>query len=119
MDHYPNDCDCHEQINKAQAWKNPSRAQVLQEAERLITGDRNVTYGSPIENFTNIGEMWTTRLRHKLKDGEEILPSDVADLMVLVKIARNIANPKRDNYVDGAGYFACGYECLEEEENAD
>lgn len=96
-----------------------SRGSVLLEARTLITGDRNVTYGSPVQNFKNIGEMWTTRLKHKLKDGETISGSDVADMMVLVKVARNIAQPKRDNYTDGAGYFACGYENLvaEQDEN--
>lgn len=94
------------------------RAEILREAEKLITGDRNVTYGPPTENLTNIAELWTTRLRHKLKDGETIKPSDVADFMILVKMARNVAQPKRDNWVDAAGYAACGWECFEEE-NAD
>lgn len=86
------------------------RAEVLREAESLITGDRNETYGTPTENFTNIAELITTRFRHKLKDGETITATDVADIQILVKIARNIAQTKRDNFVDIAGYAACGYE---------
>lgn len=93
------------------------RAEILREAEELTTGDRNVTYGPPTENFENIGELWTTRLGHKLKDGETITASDVADLMVLLKIARNIAQPKRDNWVDAAAYAACGFECYEVEQS--
>lgn len=86
------------------------RAGVLREAEQLITGDRNVHYGEPTDNFRNIGELWTTRIRHKLKDGEVLTGADVADFQMLVKLARNIAQTKRDNYVDIAGYAGCGYE---------
>lgn len=88
----------------------PPRVEVLEEAAGLIDGDRNVTYGTPTQNFTNIGELVTTRLKHKLKDGERITASDVADIQILVKVARNIAQTKRDNYVDIAGYAGCGWE---------
>lgn len=99
----------------ANQWPPPppqstERGDVLDEAKSLITGDRNVTYGSPTENFHNIAEFWTTRLSHKLKEGESISGFDVADLMALLKIARNVVSPKRDNAVDGAGYLACGWE---------
>ena len=93
------------------------RASVLREAESLITGDRNVSYGSPTQNFKNIAALWTTRYAHKLKDGEAFTGSDVADAMILLKVARNIAQPKRDNAVDLAGYAACGYEALLDEQN--
>lgn len=89
--------------------KTPRR-EVLEEAADLIDGDRNETYGTPTQNFTNISELWSTRFRHKLKDGEVLTPADVADAMILLKVARNIAQVKRDNYVDLAGYAACGYE---------
>lgn len=91
--------------------KTPRR-ELLEEAADLIDGDRNVTYGSPVQNFTNIADMWTTRLKHKMKPGEKITAVDVADLMVLLKVARNIANTKRDNFADAAGYAACGYEAM-------
>lgn len=92
----------------------PPRSGVLLEAESLINGERNIAYGKPTQNFDNIGEFFTTRLRHKLKDGERITAPDVADLMILLKLARSIANPKRDNYVDIAGYAGCGWECQDE-----
>lgn len=95
-------------VNKAA--KNTPRESVLFEAAGLITGDRNVSYGTPTQNFTNIAEMWTTRLRHKLAPGEEITATEVGDLMILLKIARNVASVKRDTYVDLAGYAGCAYE---------
>lgn len=91
------------------------RASVLREAESLITGDRNKAYGSPTQNFTNTAEIWTALLRHKLKDGETISPAEVASLMIGLKLARTVGEPKRDNWVDMAGYAGCGYETSEVE----
>ena len=97
------------------------RGEVLLEARSLITGDRNETYGTPTQNFTNIAELWTTLIKHKLKDDEAITPSDVADLMVALKLARNVTKRQRDSYTDMAGYAACGYEAWlsEQEPNED
>ena len=85
----------------------PARAEVLREAERLITGDRNQTYGEPMENFENIASLFNTFLRYKLKDEAEITPGDTAGLMILVKLAREMSGPKEDNKLDIAGYAAC------------
>lgn len=93
----------------------PERASVLVEARQLITGDRNKTYGSPTENFSNTAAIWNALLRHKLKPGEEITATEVATLMVGLKLARTVAQPKRDNFVDMAGYAACGAETMLEE----
>lgn len=92
----------------------PPRADVLDEAKGLITGDRNRAYGSPTANFTNTAEIWTALLRHKLRDGEAILADEVASLMVGLKLARTVGQPKRDNWVDIAGYAGCGYEAAVE-----
>lgn len=86
------------------------RASVLREAEKLITGDRNKTYGPPSQNFQNIATLWNVRLSNKFKDGEEITAAEVAELMVLLKIARNMTELKRDTMIDIAGYAACGWE---------
>jgi hypothetical protein len=92
----------------------PPRAEVLREAEKLITGDRNKTYGPPTQNFKNIADMWNIRLHHKLKDGEGITAAEVGELLILLKIARNMTELKRDTMVDIAGYAACGWECAED-----
>lgn len=54
-----------------------------------------------------------------LKDGESFTAADVADAMILVKVARNIANQKRDNWADIAGYAGCGYESTLESAEAE
>jgi len=86
------------------------RESILYEAAELITGDRNKTYGSPTQNFQDTARIWTASLRHKLKDGVELDATDVAKLMIGLKLARITAQPKRDNWTDIAGYAACGYE---------
>lgn len=96
----------------------PPRASVLREAESLITGDRNKAYGSPTQNFTNTAEIWTALLRHKLRDGEKIEPAEVASFMIGLKLARTVGEPKRDNWVDMAGYAGCGFEAQTESEAA-
>jgi hypothetical protein len=93
------------------------RGGVLREAEKLITGDRNKNYGTPTENFDTTAALWNTQLGHKLKPGESFTATDVALLMVQLKMARlktSISN--RDHYVDIAGYIACGLECQEVED---
>lgn len=89
----------------------PYRAQVLEEAKRLITGDRNKSYGDPMSNFSNTADLWNVQFGHKLKDSEMFTASDVAQAMMQLKMARMIAGPKRDHWVDVAGYAGCGAEC--------
>jgi hypothetical protein len=89
------------------------RADVLREAEFLITGDRNKTYGPPTQNFRTIAGLLNERFADQLK--RPFTGSDVADMMILVKVARNAVDPKRDSWTDIAGYAACGYECTLDE----
>lgn len=86
------------------------RAALLREAEKLITGDRNQSYGSPTENFSNTAALWNVMFNHLLKDGAQFTAAHVAQAMCQLKLARMIAQPKRDNYLDLAGYAACGWE---------
>lgn len=87
-----------------------ARAKTLRKAESLITGDRNRTYGDPTDNFRDIAEVWTTYLKHKLRDGETISSGDTAWMMIGLKMVRAKAQPSMDNWVDAAGYAGCGSE---------
>lgn len=78
---------------------------VLQEANRLVHGDRQGSYGHPYDDFAKTAKIWTGILMDKLKPGVEIEREDVPLCMVGVKISREVNQPKRDNRVDGAGYF--------------
>jgi len=72
---------------------------ILEEAQRLVHGDRGEDYGHPIEDFTRTGKLWGAILNI------EVSPREVALCMAALKISREVNKPKRDNRVDAAGYF--------------
>lgn len=93
--------------------KKPTRRSILRDAEKCVVGDRDQDYGSPENSFAVIGKLWGIYLEEKcLRDGRiTILPEDTAALMCLFKTARvATGHGKADNWVDLAGYAACGGE---------
>ena len=86
------------------------REHVLDEAKKCVLQDRNSTYGKPEDNFRRIAELWTAYLNIRPKDvGAPITPTDVAQMMGLMKIARLAHNPThKDSWTDLIGYAACG-----------
>lgn len=82
---------------------------VLAEALRLTTGDRNNSYGPPTQDFARTAGMWEEIL------GCEVRPKDVALCMIALKLSRASWASKRDNWVDIAGYARCGFLCEEED----
>jgi len=90
-----------------------SEMNVLKEANAIIYGDREKTYGHPSKNLKTIAVMWNAYLNAK-RDEEEINAKDVAALMMLVKVARFANDPThRDNLVDICGYAALVERCDE------
>lgn len=99
-----------------------TRPEILEAARKCVCGDREQDYGSPENNFQTIAKMWTDYLtampRVVVEEGliEKawdivIGPEDVAAMQALLKIARIASgNPKNDNWIDAAGYAACGGE---------
>lgn len=86
--------------------KRDRRQEVLVEALDIVTGARNKAYGSAEDNFQNIANLWNAYLKTTLTT------VDVANMMVLLKVARLKHSPDhRDSWVDIAGYAACGAEC--------
>ena len=80
------------------------RKEILEAAEKCVCGDRDKQYGSPENSFKLIAQLWSVYLeRH-------VTPRDVAAMMGLMKIARIRAGKKDDNWIDLAGYAACGGE---------
>lgn len=72
---------------------------ILEEAQRLVHGDRQHTYGHPIADFTRTGRIWGAIL-----GVPDIDPRFVALMMGGVKMSREVNKHKRDNLVDLAGY---------------
>lgn len=84
----------------------PTRGLILDEARALICGDRNATYGDPVDSFTRAAAIFTARTGIPLTARQAVI------LMECVKQARRDANPlHRDSYTDDAGYIGIEYEC--------
>lgn len=95
------------------------RSKVLREADSLINGDRNDAYGDPIDDFRTTADLWTTYIRRVVdrRESSQLLPHDVAAMMMLLKVSRLMWSPeKRDHWVDAIGYAACGWDCVERED---
>lgn len=90
----------------------PAGESILEEAHRLTHGPRQADYGHPLDDYTRTAALVSAMLAHKLK--EPLSAHDAALIQVCVKLSREINRPKRDNAVDGAGYFWVAHACLEE-----
>ena len=90
-----------------------TREALLERARICVCGDREQDYGSPERNFETIANLWTTYLNAVgiMTEVEELEPHDVAAMLVLLKVARIASgHAKDDNWIDIAGYAACGGE---------
>ena len=86
-----------------------TRSQILEAANACVSGSREQDYGSPESNFERIALLWHIYLGERLAGAIE--PTDVAAMLALLKIARIASgNAKADNWIDLAGYAACGGE---------
>ena len=88
------------------------RESVLVEAHGLVHGDRNASYGHPLDDYTRTSGMVSAMLAHKLK--EPLTAEDLILIMCQVKISRQVNKAKRDNAVDLAGYAECLDWCIDE-----
>ena len=91
-----------------------TRAEILDAAKKIVTGDREKQYGKPEDNFAVIARFWEVYLSERCTDGGAevtLNPDDVAMLMALMKVARIMTGTfKGDSYIDACGYLACAAE---------
>lgn len=71
---------------------------ILQEAERIINGQRAEDYGDASESFNRTAGMWSAYV------GADLSALDVANLMILLKVSRTRNGFHRDSHVDICGY---------------
>lgn len=84
------------------------REQILETAIKTVCQDRQDRYGAVENNFQMIAEFWSTYLN------APVTAVDVAMMMGMLKIARiRTGKFTQDNFVDLAGYAACGAEAAE------
>lgn len=82
-----------------------SRSSILTAARDCALRDRAATHGAPEDSFATIAGYWSTHT------GTNITATDVSIMLALLKVARLKANPDHlDNWIDLAGYAACGGE---------
>jgi hypothetical protein len=82
------------------------RADILATASEYVTTDRAATHGDAEDNFLRTAELWNAYL-----GVDNISATDVAVMLALLKVARIKQNPNHtDNWIDIAGYAACGGE---------
>lgn len=96
-----------------------TRRNTLEAALQYVTHDRNLDNGDPEDNFKRIAELWTYWLREKYGAKFSVSPTDVAMMSLMIKIARLLeTETKHDNWIDIAGYAACGAETASVEKRA-
>lgn len=93
-------------------------SEIADKAKQIIHGDREMTYGDPTKNINNIAKLWSAYL------GFDINPSDVCNMMKLLKIARLKNCPSHEeSMIDIIGYTLLNeiiqskLEMIEEDEN--
>ena len=86
-----------------------NRSEILNSALDCVTRDRAATHGDAERTFGLIAAYWSAHL------DQPVSATDVAVMMGLLKIARIKSTPGyADNWVDLAGYAACGGELAAE-----
>lgn len=85
------------------------REEILDEAGDIIVGDRQKEYGPPSVNFQRIADILKV-----LFPDRDWTPSDVALMMIALKLGRTPEGYKRDTAVDLVGYAALWAELSEE-----
>lgn len=100
------------EVNKKKVLK--PKVSVLEEAQTIVYGDREKTYGHPAKNLKTIASMWSAYLNNMDDGNFSVTAKDVAAMMMLVKVARFANDPShRDNLVDVCGYAALIERCDE------
>jgi len=80
---------------------------VLEEAARLVAGDRQAAYDHPLPNHRRIALLWNAFLAARYGPVVTLTAEDVVWMMIAVKQARDAHAAGRDNLVDVAGYARC------------
>ncbi len=71
---------------------------IIQEADKIVKGDRQADYGDTVANFKHIANV-ASAIRKK-----EFTAEDCCVVLMAVKLVREQFKHKRDNLVDLAGY---------------
>lgn len=91
----------------------PTRAKLLQTAKDLTCGERNVSYGSPVDQAARAAAIFNAW------SGRNLTATEISQVMVAVKLSRMPSSPtKADHYADAMAYIGIVAECVEDEVGA-
>lgn len=71
---------------------------ILNEAEKIVNGDRNEQYGDPLKAFQEYSNILETNF------GIKLTPSEICKVQMAIKLGRMKYKHKRDSVVDLCGY---------------
>lgn len=100
----PGKADKGEVVSAGGETKKTGAETVLEEAARIVDGDRNAAYGDPAGNHGTTAAMWTAYLQRRGLLTGELDARDVCLLNVLQKTSRDAHWRQRDNLTDICGY---------------
>ena len=84
--------------------------EVFEEAAKLISGDRQSSYGDATETARRVGMAWAAILGL----GEPIPPYKAHSMMAMLKIVRGNQDPTwEDSWIDGAAYIGLAREAID------
>ena len=88
---------------------------ICDEAKRITSqGERASSYGPADQDFRRTAGMLNALFADKLNS--EFLPHEISMIMECLKLSRISWSPtKRDSWVDGCGYYRCGWQCVQAE----
>lgn len=87
----------------------------LDEAKKLVHGDRGAAYGHPHTDYLCTAELWRSLILRRYGIDVPLTPDFACLMMVAVKLSREAGKHKDDNLIDGCGYLECAAMCLEKE----
>ena len=71
---------------------------ILEEANRIVNGDRQADYSDPVKNFSDIA------IAASFLTNKSLTAEDCCNVLIAVKLTRERFKHKVDNLVDLAGY---------------
>ena len=77
---------------------------VLEEAQRIVDGDRGHSYGHPSDNHGCTAAMFAAYLSRTNNRTVVVTARDICWINILQKASRDANRPKRDNLADTCGY---------------
>ena len=70
--------------------------------------ERGVQHGDTRRSFMMAADLWSTYVGHAFSSRNEfkLYPSDVTNMLAIMKLVRSVYGNSEDNYIDGSGYIA-------------